>query len=156
MHITPNNVLTHPTPPHRCCPIVRSTKVGNEIIEAPMAWRSRFFEYRPFRSLIKDYFREGGGWAAAPKPEMSDALYVSEDKWQVGSNTALNNVLNFHSTNLWPCSVSGGVVCVVVLYAIFRRSGKSRSPKRRCTILSRMLSCILLNAFVYSVVPQDA
>lgn len=48
-----------------------------------MAWRSRFFEYRPFRSLIKDYFHEGGGWTAAPKPEMSDALYVPEDKWQV-------------------------------------------------------------------------
>lgn len=48
-----------------------------------MAWRSRFFEYRPFRSLIKDYFRQGGGWTAAPKPEMSDDLYVSEDEWQV-------------------------------------------------------------------------
>jgi glycine amidinotransferase len=33
--------------------------VGNEIIEAPMAWRSRFFEYRAFRSLIKGYFHEG-------------------------------------------------------------------------------------------------
>ncbi len=48
-----------------------------------MAWRSRFFEYRPFRSLIKSYFHEGGGWTAAPKPEMSDALYVPENKWQV-------------------------------------------------------------------------
>lgn len=73
-------------------------KIGNEIIEAPMAWRSRFFEYRPFRSLIKNYFREGGGWTAAPKPEMSDALYVSEDEWQVGSN-ALDNVLNVHYIN---------------------------------------------------------
>lgn len=67
-------------------PIVCSTKIGNEIIEAPMAWRSRFFEYRPFRSLIKNYFQAGGGWTAAPKPEMSDALYVPEDKWQVGRN----------------------------------------------------------------------
>lgn len=48
-----------------------------------MAWRSRFFEYRPFRSLIKDYFLKGGKWTAAPKPEMSDALYVSEENWQV-------------------------------------------------------------------------
>lgn len=31
---------------------------GNEIIEAPMAWRSRFFEYRPYRGLIKDYFKQ--------------------------------------------------------------------------------------------------
>ena len=53
--------------------------VGNEIIEAPMAWRSRFFEYRPFRKLIKEYFRQGAKWTAAPKPMMSDDLYVSED-----------------------------------------------------------------------------
>jgi glycine amidinotransferase len=33
--------------------------VGNEIIEAPMAWRSRFFEYRPYRHLIKEYFKKG-------------------------------------------------------------------------------------------------
>jgi hypothetical protein len=30
--------------------------VGNEIIEAPMAWRSRYFEFRPYRSLVKGYF----------------------------------------------------------------------------------------------------
>jgi len=30
---------------------------GNEILEAPMAWRSRFFEYRPYRKLIKEYFQ---------------------------------------------------------------------------------------------------
>lgn len=71
--------------PETCArqPSRRLLKIGNEIIEAPMAWRSRFFEYRPFRSLIKHYFQQGGGWTAAPKPEMSDALYVSEDEWQV-------------------------------------------------------------------------
>ena len=58
-------------------------QIGNEIIEAPMAWRSRFFEYRPFRSLIRYYFRRGGGWTAAPKPEMSDALYIPEEEWEV-------------------------------------------------------------------------
>ena len=31
--------------------------IGNEIIEAPMAWRSRFFEYRAYRSLLKEYFK---------------------------------------------------------------------------------------------------
>jgi len=49
--------------------------VGNEIIEAPMAWRSRFFEYRAYRSLIKEYFIEGAKWTTAPKPTMSDELY---------------------------------------------------------------------------------
>ena len=31
--------------------------VGNEVIEAPMAWRSRFFEYRAYRPLLKEYFK---------------------------------------------------------------------------------------------------
>ncbi|XP_013404617.1 glycine amidinotransferase, mitochondrial [Lingula anatina] len=51
------------------------TVIGDEIIEAPMAWRSRFFEYRAYRSLIKEYFRKGARWTTAPKPTMSDALY---------------------------------------------------------------------------------
>lgn len=49
--------------------------VGNEIIEAPMAWRARFFEYRAYRPLIKEYFRRGAKWTTAPKPTMSDELY---------------------------------------------------------------------------------
>lgn len=49
--------------------------VGDEIIEAPMAWRSRFFEYRPYRALLKKYFKQGAKWTTAPKPLMSDELY---------------------------------------------------------------------------------
>ncbi|XP_051235631.1 glycine amidinotransferase, mitochondrial-like [Dicentrarchus labrax] len=49
--------------------------VGNEIIEAPMAWRARFFEYRAYRPLIKEYFRKGAKWTTAPKPTMANDLY---------------------------------------------------------------------------------
>jgi glycine amidinotransferase len=56
--------------------------IGNEIIEAPMAWRSRFFEYRPYRKLIKEYFSQGAKWTAAPKPTMTDDLYVSEEEFK--------------------------------------------------------------------------
>ncbi|XP_048375715.1 glycine amidinotransferase, mitochondrial [Sphaerodactylus townsendi] len=49
--------------------------IGNEIIEAPMAWRARFFEYRAYRPIIKDYFRRGAKWTTAPKPTMADELY---------------------------------------------------------------------------------
>lgn len=45
-----------------------------------MAWRSRFFEYRAYRSIIKDYFHRGAKWTTAPKPTMADELYD-----QVGS-----------------------------------------------------------------------
>lgn len=52
--------------------------VGNEIIEAPMAWRSRFFEYRAYRSLMLEYLRRGAKWTTAPKPSMSDEFYDVE------------------------------------------------------------------------------
>ena len=49
--------------------------IGNEIIEAPMALRSRFFEYRAYRSLCKEYFKKGAKWTTAPKATMADELY---------------------------------------------------------------------------------
>ncbi len=49
--------------------------VGDEIIEAPMAQRHRFFEYRAFRTLVKEYFNRGAQWTTVPKPIMTDALW---------------------------------------------------------------------------------
>jgi glycine amidinotransferase len=49
--------------------------IGDEIIEAPMAWRSRYFESFAYRRLIKDYFKKGARWTAAPKPRLCDELY---------------------------------------------------------------------------------
>lgn len=52
--------------------------IGNEIIETPMADRSRYFEAWAYRSLIKEYFKAGAKWTAAPKPQLLDALYDPE------------------------------------------------------------------------------
>ncbi len=49
--------------------------LGNEILEAPMAWRSRYFEFLAYRKLCKEYFKRGAGWRAAPKPAMSHRSY---------------------------------------------------------------------------------
>lgn len=49
--------------------------VGEEIIECPMAWRSRYFELTAYRPLLRSYFRSGAKWSAAPKPELSDEQY---------------------------------------------------------------------------------
>ncbi len=49
--------------------------IGNELIEAPMAWRSRYFEIEAYRPLLTDYFRKGAKWVAAPKPQLVDAQY---------------------------------------------------------------------------------
>jgi glycine amidinotransferase len=58
------------------CPRDVLLVIGDEIIEAPMGMRVRFFEYLPYRELVKEYFRRGARWSAAPKPSMADAMYV--------------------------------------------------------------------------------
>jgi glycine amidinotransferase len=60
----------------QACPRDVLLVVGDEIIEAPMSRRARYFEYRAYRSLLKEYFRQGARWTAAPKPTMGDRLYV--------------------------------------------------------------------------------
>lgn len=57
------------------CPRDGFLVVGDEIIEAPMAWRSRFFESYAYRSLFKEYFSQGARWTSAPRPELTDALF---------------------------------------------------------------------------------
>jgi amino acid adenylation domain-containing protein len=54
--------------------------IGNEIIEAPMADRSRYFESWAYRSLLKEYSQAGAKWVAAPKPQLIDAQYDSDYK----------------------------------------------------------------------------
>ena len=50
--------------------------IGDMIIETPMAWRSRYFETFAFRDLLKEYFRMGARWIAAPKPMLPDELWT--------------------------------------------------------------------------------
>lgn len=57
------------------CPRDGLLVVGDEIIETPMAWPCRYFETHSYRTLLKEYFRGGARWTAAPKPQLSDALY---------------------------------------------------------------------------------
>ena len=61
------------------CPRDVLLVVGNEIIEAPMSQRARYFEFRAYRNLLKQYFRQGARWTTAPKPLMSDELYNGPD-----------------------------------------------------------------------------
>ena len=67
--------------------------IGNEIIESPMAWRTRYFEINAYRSLLKDYFRKGAKWASGPKPELSDKLY-NYDYNKTGNQEESEYVIN--------------------------------------------------------------
>lgn len=78
------------------CPRDVLLVIGNEIIEAPMAQRSRFFEYRAYRSLLKEYFKSGAQWSVAPKPMMDNMLYeikysVKDEMFDADANNSLTN-----------------------------------------------------------------
>ncbi|MGK5543732.1 amidinotransferase [Streptomyces sp. URMC 127] len=60
------------------CPRDSMLVVGDEIIETPMAWPCRYFETHPYREVLKDYFRRGARWTAAPKPQLTDDLFVAD------------------------------------------------------------------------------
>ncbi|MBW5486843.1 amidinotransferase [Streptomyces bambusae] len=57
------------------CPRDSMLVVGDEIIETPMAWPCRYYESHSYRTLLKDYFRRGARWTAAPRPQLTDALF---------------------------------------------------------------------------------
>lgn len=60
------------------CPRDSMLVIGDEIIETPMAWPCRYFETHSYRELLKDYFRRGARWTAAPKPQLTDELFEKE------------------------------------------------------------------------------
>jgi glycine amidinotransferase len=51
--------------------------VGNQICEATMSYRCRWFEYLAYRPLLKSYFEQDPEmrWEAAPKPRLTDENY---------------------------------------------------------------------------------
>ena len=60
------------------CPRDLFMTVGNEIMEAAGALRSRWYEYLNLRPIFERYFNEDPEclWTAAPKPRMTDESYV--------------------------------------------------------------------------------
>jgi glycine amidinotransferase len=57
--------------------------VGNEILEATMSYRSRWYEYLCFRPLFEQYFREDPNFRfeAAPKPRLTEETYKNKNWW---------------------------------------------------------------------------
>lgn len=65
------------------CPRDVMITMGNEIIEATMSRRARYFEYQPYRKLVYEYWNSDPRtrWTTAPKPSMSDDMY-REEFWE--------------------------------------------------------------------------
>lgn len=50
---------------------------GNQIVEAPMSWRSRYFENLAWRDLMMSYYKVDPRmrWTCAPKPKLVDGSF---------------------------------------------------------------------------------
>lgn len=57
------------------CPRDGYLVLGNEIIETPMAWRSRYLEGEAYYPLFNEYAEAGARWTVAPRPLLKDSLY---------------------------------------------------------------------------------
>jgi glycine amidinotransferase len=49
--------------------------IGDQIIEAPMGWRSRYHENHAYKDLCKAYFKQDAHWISAPRPQLGDQSY---------------------------------------------------------------------------------
>ena len=54
--------------------------VGNEMLEAPMSYRCRWFEYLAYRPLLEKYYDEDPNmrWEASPKPRLTQSSYKKD------------------------------------------------------------------------------
>ena len=49
--------------------------IGDQIIEAPMGWRSRYHENLAYKALCQEYFQSGARWVSAPRPQLGAETY---------------------------------------------------------------------------------
>lgn len=71
--------------------------VGNEILEATMSLRSRWFEYLCYRPILEKYYAEDLNfrWEAAPKPRLTDRTYKKDfhKNWETYSDQERNQIM---------------------------------------------------------------
>ena len=62
------------------CPRDVLITFGNEVVEAPMSRRARYFEHLAYRDLLTGYWNTDPDmlWTVAPKPTMADGMYRQE------------------------------------------------------------------------------
>ena len=76
--------------------------VGNEILEATMSYRSRWYEYLCYRPLLEQYFKDDPNFrfAAAPKPRLTERTY-KKDFWKEWKSLSEEEKWNKAEENDW-------------------------------------------------------
>lgn len=78
-HLMISNGVWATTQYYTYCPRDTMTVIGDTIIEAPMALRSRQFETIAYKDIFIDKMKNGANWVSAPKPLLGDESYQRED-----------------------------------------------------------------------------
>ena len=80
--------------------------VGKEILNAPMSFRCRYWEYLAYHSLMQRYFDEDPQflWTQAPRPRLTDASYQLHyfEKITLAERLARTAALDFVTTEQEP------------------------------------------------------
>jgi glycine amidinotransferase len=91
--------------------------VGNEMLEATMSYRSRWFEYLAYRPLIDHYYKEDPDFRheAAPKPRLTEQTYKKDfyKVWDELSEEEQNRIIESSDwilTNQEPCFDAADIV----------------------------------------------
>lgn len=61
------------------CPRDVFLVIGDNIIEAPMTLRCRYFEPNAYKKILVEYSKKGAKWVSAPKPRLLDDSYNETD-----------------------------------------------------------------------------
>lgn len=105
--------------------------VGNEILEATMSYRSRWYEYLCYRPLLEKYFREDPAfrWEAAPKPRLRDSTYVPGFWEMFNEMTEEEQIERFTKNKSWAITEDE----ILFDAADVGRAGKDLFVQRSCT-----------------------
>ncbi|VDP77876.1 unnamed protein product [Echinostoma caproni] len=77
--------------------------VGDELIEATMTWRARYFEYVSYRPIIMDYWKRGAKWTVAPKPTDYQKLINQETAKHLENHVSDKSNIGHITTESEPC-----------------------------------------------------
>ncbi|MGW6389083.1 inosamine-phosphate amidinotransferase 1 [Streptomyces sp. NPDC055103] len=64
---------------HSYCPRDLALIIGSTIIETPSPSRGRYYELSNLRELFQDYLQRGAHWIGAPRPQLRDELFLTDE-----------------------------------------------------------------------------
>jgi hypothetical protein len=109
------------------CPRDSFLVIGDETIETPMCWRSRYFEAIAYRSLFKEYFHAGARWTSAARPMLtgpwtSIKVLMLDEKRVIVDRSQVSLIQSFKAWGFEPIAFRFGAMVRSAARSIAQRS----------------------------------